>query len=142
MNAKRPLLFWLMLLALAVLVLANALTVIQTLQSWNWLTVFGYSPSPIYPVFQGVFFLLLFGVCLGLLWALAPLAPILTGVSFAVYLVWSWVDRLWLALNPVPFSNQLLAAGVSLAVFLLAEFSLYLLAPFMRQSSLEEEEEG
>lgn len=142
MNAKRPLLLWLMLLALAVLVLANALTVIQTLQSWNWLTVFDYSPSPIYPVFQGVFFMLLFGVCLGLLWVLAPLAPILTGVGFAVYLVWSWVDRLWVTLNPIPFSNQLLAAGVSLAVFLLAEFSLYLLAPYMRQGSPEVEEEG
>lgn len=142
MNSKRPLLLWLMLLALALLALTNALQVIQTLQSWNWLEVFGYSPSPIYPVFQGVFFMLLFGVCLVMLWALAPLAPILTGVSFAVYLVWSWVDRLWITLNPVPFSNHLLAAGVSLGVFLLAEFSLYLLAPFMRQVTPEVEKEG
>src|SRR5512133_2903010 len=142
MNTKRPLLLWLMLLALALLVLANALQVIQTLQSWNWLNVLGYAPSPIYPVFQGVFFLLLFGVCLGLLWMLAPLAPVLTGVSFAVYLVWSWVDRLWITLNPIPVSNQLLAMGISLAVFLLAEFSLYLLAPFMRQVTPEVEEEG
>jgi len=142
MNTKRPLLLWLMLLALAVLALANALQVIQTLQSWNWLNVFGYTPSPIYPVFQGVFFMLLFGVCLVMLWTLAPLAPVLTGVSFAVYLVWSWVDRLWIALNPAPFSNQLLAAGVSLAVLLLAEFSLYLLAPFMHQVTPEVEKEG
>jgi len=141
MFAKRPLLLYLVLLALAILALANGLTVAQTLQSWNWLDVLGYVPSPIYKLFEGVFFMLLFIGCGMMLWARQPIAPILNGVSFAVYLVWSWIDRLLITVNPSPLSSHLFAAGVSLALFLLVEFSLYLLAPYMHQPSHDAEKD-
>ncbi len=141
MMDKRPLLLYLMLLALAVLALSNVLLVIQTIRSWNWLLVFGYIPSPIYKVFEGTFFTLLF-IAGGIsLWARSPIAPMLNGVSLAVYLIWSWVDRLLITVNPAPLSSHLLAAGISLFLFLLAEFSLFLLTPYMHRPTHEADKE-
>lgn len=134
MTTKRPLLLYLLLLALAVLAVVNLLTWVQAVQSAAWLKAFDYYPSPIYPVFEGFFFMLLFLACLVSLWSRQPYAPLLGGLSVAVYLGWSWINRLWVTSNPKPLSDQLLALGVSLALVLLAEFSFFLIAPFMRRN--------
>lgn len=134
-TTKRPLLLYLMLLALAALAVVNCLQWVQALQSAAWLKAFGYYPSPIYAVFEGFTFMLLFLACLASLWSRQPFAPTLGGISMAVYLGWSWINRLWVVSNPKPFSSQLLSMGVSLALVLLAEFSFFLLVPFMRRSA-------
>lgn len=132
---------YLMLLTLAVLAIVNCLLWVQALQSAAWLNAYAYYPSPIYPVFEGFFFMLLFLVCLVSLWTRQPFAPALGGISVAVYLGWGWINRLWVVSNPKPFSSQLLSMGVSLAVVLLAEFSFFLLVPFMRRGTVVQSKE-
>ena len=141
MTAKRPLLLYMLLVAMAILALANALQVVQTVQSSPWLTALGYAPAPIYKVFEGAFFMLLFIAGGILLWARSPIAPVLNGTIFAVYFAWSWIDSLLITVNPSPLSSHLFAGGVSLGLLLLAEFSFYLLTPFMRQTSRNEEKD-
>lgn len=141
MINKRPLLLYLMLLALALLSTVNGLQWVQALKSAAWLKAFGYFPSPIYAVFEGFFFMILFIACLVALWSRQAFAPALGGISIALYLAWSWIDRLVVTSNPAPISSQLLAMGISLAMVLLAEFSFFLLVPFMRRTVLAQHKE-
>ena len=142
MNLKRPLLLYLMMFALALLVMANVEMVVQALQSWTWLEVLGYFPSPIYAVFKGAFFALLFLCGVLALWARLDFAPLLAGISLAVFWAWGWVDQLWITPDPKLLSSHLFSAGISLLLVLLAEFSLYLLVPYMKLPKDEANEEG
>jgi hypothetical protein len=130
---KRPILLYLLVLALALLCLANGQQAVLAIKSLNWLTGYGYFPSALMPVFSGIFFMLLFLTCLVALWLRQPFAPLLSEIGLAVYWLWSWVYRLWITMNPRPFSSQLFSIGFSLALILLAEFSLYLMVPYMHQ---------
>jgi hypothetical protein len=141
MTPRRPLLLYLMLLAFVLLAIVNCLQWVQAVQSASWLKIFGYFPSPIYAVFEGFFFMLLFMANLISLWFRMSFAPRLGGLSLAVYVGWSWINRLWLTTNPIPFVNQLFALGVSLILLLLAEFSLFLLEPFMHRGDVMREME-
>ena len=131
-----------MMFALALLMMANIEMVVQALQSWNWLEVLGYFPSPLYAVFKGAFFTLLFLCGVLALWARLDFAPLLAAISLAVFWAWGWVDQLWITLDPKPISSHLLAAGISLFLVLLAEGSLYLLVPYMKLPEDEVNEEG
>jgi hypothetical protein len=122
-----------MLAAFALLAVANVLQWVQTVQSFGWLQALGYTPSPIYTVFAGFFFMLLFIASPFTLWLRKSYAPLLGGMSLVLYLVWSWINRLVLSPNPTPVSNHILSMGVSLGLVLLAEFSLFVLQPFMEQ---------
>ena len=142
LNLRRPLLLYLMMFALALLVMSNIEMVVQTLQSWTWLQSLGYFPSPLYAVFKGAFFTFLFLCGVLALWARLDFAPLLAGISLAVFWAWGWVDQLWITLDPRPLSSHLFSAGISLFLVLFAEFSLYLLVPYMKYPADEVNEEG
>lgn len=123
----------LMIIAAAFAALANALQVGQTILSWNWLTAAGYSPSPLYTLFKGALFFLLFLVSAITLSAHMHWAPGFSAGTTVAAFLWSWIDRLMLNRTPGSTGSQLFLVILSLVVLSIVEFSLYLLVPYMKQ---------
>jgi len=111
MTPRRPLLLYLMLLAFALLAIVNCLQWVQALQSASWLKIFGYFPSPIYAVFEGFFFMLLFMANLISLWFRMSYAAA-TWRSQPCSLRWLVLDQPALVDHkPIPFCKPAFCPG-------------------------------
>lgn len=141
MKVKRPLLVWLLSIIFVAMGIRYLLQVIQAIQSWNLLVAIHYHFGPLYPVFQGALLAGCFLVGAILLFCLVNWAPAFNAVVVIFAAVWSWVDRLFLSLDPLPFSGQIfsLVSTIILIAFVLG--ALWSVQPDMVLSKQEPPEE-
>ena len=119
----------------------QAAGVAQTFRSWNWLLVSGYYPHPLYAVFTGSLFSLIFITTGILLWLRFSFAPRLGQLAAGLVFIWYWVDRLLLSRVQLQINSHLIPLIVSVVMLIFLLFSLWLLEPFMKSStSLPEDE--
>ena len=113
------------------------LQAVEAILNWNMLMILHYHLTPLYPVFQGVLLggaFLISGVLLlkRLTWA-----PKFGIVNLIISVLWSWLDRTVLSLNPRPFSQQVFALAATVILLGLLVGGLWSLQPFMISSQVE-----
>ena len=137
MKSKPPFLLYLLgLIAFAASFYYFSETV-QAVRSWNLLAIMQYRLGPIYPVFQGALLgsAFLFGgiiLLMRLAWAPAFNANLLSAA-----VVWFWLDRTVLSLNPLPFSQQIFPICATVLLLSLLIGALWSLQPNMLSSKAE-----
>ena len=141
MQAKRPLLVWLLSIIFVAMGIRYILQVIQAIQSWNLLVAIHYHFGPLYPVFQGVLLAGCFLVGAILLISLVNWAPAFSAVIVIFAAIWSWVDRFFLSLDPLPFSEQIFSLVSTIVVLAFILGALWSVQPDMILSKQEPRKE-
>jgi len=111
----RPRPWWLKLIAYGLLILSLSgwLRLGQSIARWNSLAQAGIQPGPLYLAVTGLLIglgALAAGVAV---WRRTRFAPRLALVVLAVWIIWLWVDRLWIANSPTALSNAPFLVGAS-----------------------------
>ena len=113
MTSRRP--WWLKLLAFGTLVLSLSgwLRLQQSLARWDDLSQAGLQPGPLYLAITGALAgLAALAVCIAL-WRRSRWAPGLALAVWIGWIVWLWVDRLWIARSPAALTNWPFLLGAS-----------------------------
>ncbi len=134
MKSKLPLLFYLLGILYLLAAISCLLGVIQTLSSWNWLRVLNYQPSPVYNVFENVFFFLGFLAAAAAFWMRKQWAPLFCQAVALLAVIWFWVDRTLIARIHLPFKQQILPLATSILILLFLLLSFALMQPYMKNS--------
>ncbi len=132
MKKSRPFLLWLLCLIFLGFASVYLLQVIQTIKSWNILLAIQYQLGPVYPLIQGVFFVLGFLTATTVLWARISWAPAFDATIVTMASICYWVDRIFLTQNPQPIKNSLFALIFFLILLILVNASLWTLKPYMK----------
>ena len=104
-TPRRP--WWLKLLAFGMLVLSLSgwLRLERSFARWDDLNQAGLQPGPLYLAITGALAGLAgLAVCLAL-WRRFRWAPGLTHAVLVGWIIWLWVDRLWIARSPAALTN-------------------------------------
>jgi len=113
---RRP--WWLKLIAFGLLILSLTgwLRLGQTIARWDSLLEAGIQPGPLYLAVSG--FLIGLGALTGgvAVWRRSRSAPRLALLMLVVWVVWLWVDRLWIATSPTTLSNAPFLLGASIII--------------------------
>lgn len=133
MIKKRPFLLWLICFLFLFGAFAELLKAIEVIRSWNLLIAVQYQPGPVYPLFFGVLFFLLFLTAGVLLWLRSNWAPGFGASAALLFTLWFWLDKFVLAVNPQPISSEVFNLIVFIIVLGLALTSLWALAPSMNE---------
>ena len=142
LMAKRPFLLYVLII---LFLLAGAVSLAGTFgifQAWNWWLYFTSLTSIISQVFLGVLITLAWVSTAVILWLRLPWAILYGGLVTMLISIWSWIERLVLAKNPLPFNRHILSLAIT-CIFLLFVFSsLYLVAPSMKLQQPSQKEGG
>jgi hypothetical protein len=117
-TTRRKRSFWskLLIAGLLLLGLNGWLQLWLALDNWGLLEAIGTRPGPLYLALSGGL-LGLAGLAAGLgLWARTAWSPVAVGAVILLWLVWSWVDRLWLSPSPQALVNWPFRLIISLAI--------------------------
>lgn len=113
---RRP--WWLKLIAygLQILSLTGWLRLGQSIARWDSLAEAGIQPGPLYLAVSG--FLIGLGALIAgvAVWRRSRAAPRLALLMLVVWVVWFWVDRLWVATSPTTLSNAPFLLGASIII--------------------------
>ena len=112
-KKRRP--WWLKLLALVLFILSLSgwLRLEQTVARWDSLVQAGIHPGPLYLAVTGAAIGITALVASVAVWRRVRTAPRLALLVLAVWLVWLWVDHLWIASSPTALSNAPFLLGAS-----------------------------
>jgi len=115
-TRRRP--WWLKLIAYGLLILSLTgwLRLGQTIARWDSLVEAGILPGPLYLAVTGVLIGLGALAAAVTVWRRSRQAPRLVLLLLVVWLVWSWVDRLWIATSPTALSNAPFLLGASIII--------------------------
>jgi hypothetical protein len=142
MKPKRPFLLWLLAILGIVACFIYFLQAVQAIRSWNLLVILQYRFGSLYPIFQGLFLGTAFFAAAVLLIVQKSWAPTFAAATLCLADAWSWVNRLWLNLNPGPLSRQYFAIGATVVLLGLLLGGLWTLQPFMIDASQDASEES
>jgi hypothetical protein len=142
MRSRRPFLLWLVCLLFLVGALTQLLKAIEAITSWNVLFAVQYQPGPIYPLFFGVFFSLLFLASSVLLWLRLRWAPGFGASTALLFSTWYWLDKFVIAVNPQPITGEVFNLIVYFVILGLILASMWALGPSMREDEDETAEGG
>jgi hypothetical protein len=131
MKEKRPFLLWLLCFIYLLAAAAELLQAAGVVTQWNILQAVAYQPGPLYPLFIGCFFFLLFLASALLLWLRAFWAAEFAGAAALLFAIWFWLDKFVVAVNPQPFADQVFNLIVCIVVLTLVLVSVHALKPFM-----------
>jgi hypothetical protein len=129
MKAKRPFLLWLICILFVFGAFIELLKAIQAIRSWNILIAVQYQPGPVYPLFYGTLFFLLFLTAGILLWLRVNWAYGFGANAALLFSVWYWLDKFVIAVNPQPFSSEVFNFIVFIIILGLVLASLWVLKP-------------
>src|SRR5512145_3575796 len=88
----------------------------QSIARWDSLVEAGIQPGPLYLAATG-FLIGLGALTAGLaIWRRSRSAPKLALLMLVVWVVWLWIDRLWIAASPTALSNAPFLLGASLII--------------------------
>ena len=124
-KSKRPLAVTTIAVSVLIIAVVNLIRFIQAISQWDILTeLLPIHLSPIYLVLSGLIWaviglILSYGLWHGKFWA-----PITTQIIFIVYLLYYWLDRLFLS-NPISKLTNLRFAIVSSLLLLVWVFWLF-----------------
>jgi hypothetical protein len=112
-HKRRP--GWLKLLTavLFILSLSGWLRLEQSLTRWDSLVEAGIKPGPLYLSITGAAIGLMTLVAGVAVWRRLRTAPRLAMLVLMVWVLWLWVDRLWIASSPTALSNGPFLLGAS-----------------------------
>jgi hypothetical protein len=133
MKAKRPFLLWLICTIYLLAAAGELLQVSAVVTQWNILRAVDYQPGPTYPLFVAAFFFLVFLASAMLLWLRAYWGVEFAGTAVLLFAAWFWLDKLVVAVNPQPFSDQVFNLIVCIVVLILILISMRALKPFMKE---------
>ncbi|MFZ3078457.1 MAG: hypothetical protein WA109_02125 [Bellilinea sp.] len=104
-TSRRP--WWLKLLAFGMLALSLSgwLRLEQSVARWDALSQAGLQPGPLYLAITGALAgLAALAVCTAI-WRRSRWTPGLTLAVLVGWIIWLWVDRLWIARSPAALTN-------------------------------------
>jgi len=101
-------------------------------QAWNWWLIYTSLKPLILQVFIGVLLTLAWISSAVVLWQRLPWAIHYCSSVVMITSIWLWVDRIFLTMNPLPFSRHVLSLVITCILLLFFFSSLYLVAPFMK----------
>jgi hypothetical protein len=110
--SRRP--WWLKLLAFGLLALSLSgwLRLQQSVTRWDTLNQAGVQPGPLYLAVSGALIgMIALAGCIAI-WLRIRWAPGLTLIGLGGWIIWLWVDRLWIAQSPDTLSNWPFLLGV------------------------------
>ena len=142
MKDRPPFLLHLVAIAFLLAAAIQVFGILQLARTWNWLSLAGYSPSPLVIVFKSVFFALAYLLSAVFLWMRLTLAPGFGSAAFLLGTAWFWMDRILLTSNPLPLKEHLFLLLANIILLGLGLASLYLLVPYMKTKDHVEEDTG
>ena len=119
MKPKRPVLLYLLVFLCLLGTLLSVLTMIGTIQTWNWFHTFSASLLPIYMIFKGFFLALGWLTAAFLLWKLYLWSIYFCAANAILTTIWLWVDRLILSQNPMPVSRHVFLMVINILLLVL-----------------------
>jgi hypothetical protein len=131
MKPRRPFLLWLLAILAIAASFACFLQAVQAIQGWNLLIAIQYRFGPLYPIFQGTFLGATFLAAAILLLSQIAWAPTFAAITLCLSVLWSWIDRVILNLNPLPLSQQYFAVGTTVVLLGLFLGGLWTLQSYM-----------
>ncbi|MHC1740228.1 MAG: hypothetical protein AB9897_03870 [Anaerolineaceae bacterium] len=137
MKPKRPLLLWLLSIILIGASFRYLLQALFAIQSWNLLVAIHYRFGPLYPIFQGVFLAVGFLLSAILLLRQVKWAPALSSFFVIFAMLWAWLDKTVLNLDPQPLKEQLFAIIFSALALVVMLGGLWSIHPNMILSKKE-----